>query len=637
MRRWAVRLGIAALLLVAFALRYYRLGAQSLDNDEILSLEAATVPLGEAFSKAALVDHPPVYYLLLRLWVAFMGQDEMMVRLPSVAFGLLALAAIYPVARRLMAGHSRPSLAALALASAAPLLVYYDQETRMYSLAVLACLLAFYGALRAGSGLPWGWPLWTVATTLALLSEYTAGPALLAGEVPLLAAVAKGIREPVEATGRSSWRRWLAAHALVAGLFLPWFLLARQLAGIYGGAAGESTPQGVVGTAVQAFTVGSSLAAPWVTAAAGAGAAAAAAGLLLGPLGRGARLALAAYVVLPVAASALLAGSGLGFAPRHVLVALPAYLLAIGALTSAPFPEPWRTARTALSAAVVTGLLALQAASLANYFRDPWLGRPDFRGAAAYLRQQVAPEDLVIFNAPWARAPFSHYWPDMPRSIGAPRAPPQPEEVEAALLPHVQAERRLWLVRWQDWITDPQSVVPAWLEQRAVPRDARAFTYVTVQSYMGGAYATRARPSATREADARFGEVARLVGYDVRERPVEQGAQVDLTLYWQALARSERGLKVFVHLVSGPPYTPWGQRDNAPVYGRYPTNEWEASLYVRDEYRIEALPGAPPGTYSLAVGFYDPVSGDRVTTSDGADKVLLYSVTVLPPSQPRRS
>ena len=441
----------------------------------------------------------------------------------------------------------------------------------------------------------------------------------------------------VGATGRSPLRRWLAAHALVAALFVPWFLLASQLTGIYQGAAGESSPTAVLASAAQSFVAGIFQQGPWAEAGAALALAAALLGLTLGPLRPVGRLALAAYVVLPVAASALLAGSGLGFAPRHVLVALPAYLLATGALTSAPFPEPWRSARTALSAAVVTGLLALQAVSLGNYFRDPWLGRPDFRAAAAYLRQQVAPEDLVIFNAPWARAPFSHYWPDMPRSIGGPRTPPQPDDVAAALAPHVQSERRLWLVRWQDWVTDPQRVLPAWLDQHAVPRETQAFTYVTVQSYMGGAYTSTVRPALEQEIDVRFGGVARLIGYDLRERPVVSGARVDLTLYWEALGRSERGLKVFVHLVSGPPFRPWGQRDNAPVYGRYPTDGWEPGLYIRDEYLVEALAGAPPGTYSLAVGFYDPVTGARVPTASGDDRVLLGSVTVLASPAPRGS
>ena len=624
LRGMATLAAITVLLLVAFALRYHRLGAQSLDNDEILSLEAATVPLVESFSKAALVDHPPLYYLLLRLWVGLMGQDEMVVRLPTLAFGLLALAVLFTVARRLARGRrSGLALAALALGAAAPLLVYYDQEARMYSLAALGCLLAFSGALRATAGQPWGWPLWTGATTLALFSDYTTMPALLAAEVPLLAGL-------VGATGRSPLQRWLVNHGVVAALFLPWFLLARQLAGIYGGAAGDSTPLGVVANTAQAFAVGASLAGPWAATAAVVGVAAAAAGLALGPFSPAARLGLAAYLAFPVATSAVLAGSGLGFAPRHVLVALPAYVVAIGALTAAPVSGLWHPLRTSLAGAVVAGLLLLQGWSLANYYRDPWLGRPDFRAAAAYLRQQVAPEDLVIFNAPWARAPFSHYWPDMPRSIGGPRSPPRPDEVEAALAPYVQTEQRLWLVRWQDWITDPQGVVPAWLDQRAVPREMRAFTYVTVHSYMGGAYASPVRPAVERETDVRFGEVARLVGYDVRERPAEEGARVDLTLYWQTLGRSERGLKVFVHLVSGPPYTPWGQRDNAPVYGRYPTDEWETGLYVRDEYRIEALPAAPPGPYSLAVGLYDPVSGTRVTTSEGEDRALLGPVTVRP-------
>jgi hypothetical protein len=34
-------------------------------------------------------------------------------------------------------------------------------------------------------------------------------------------------------------------------------------------------------------------------------------------------------------------------------------------------------------------------------------------------------------------------------------------------------------------------------------------------------------------------------------------------------------------------------------------------------------PDAPPGTYRLAIGMYDPATGQRLTTPDGADQIVL--------------
>jgi len=38
--------------------------------------------------------------------------------------------------------------------------------------------------------------------------------------------------------------------------------------------------------------------------------------------------------------------------------------------------------------------------------------------------------------------------------------------------------------------------------------------------------------------------------------------------------------------------------------------------------------GAENGRYSLEIGLYNPVTGDRLLTEDGADHILLLPITV---------
>lgn len=146
----------SALLCFAFVvavvglLRFTALGKQSLWYDEIFSAHMATTPLGNMWRETQKEPHPPLYYLLLRLWMAGFRFDDLAsrdfaLRALSAFWGTVAVAAIGWTAWRL---HS-PAAGVLAasFASALPPLVHYGQEARMYSLLVVLLTLALAGAL----------------------------------------------------------------------------------------------------------------------------------------------------------------------------------------------------------------------------------------------------------------------------------------------------------------------------------------------------------------------------------------------------------------------------------------------------------------------------------------------------------
>lgn len=138
--------------------------------------------------------------------------------------------------------------------------------------------------------------------------------------------------------------------------------------------------------------------------------------------------------------------------------------------------------------------------------------------------------------------------------------------------------------------------------------------------------------------DVRLGEHIRLVGYDLEQKVVEPGGQVELTLYWQADAPVPIRYKVFTHLL-GEQYNPatdnllWGQQDNEPVNGQMPTTIWPPGVTIADPYSIPVANNAPPGRYQLEVGLYGLVDGERLPVIvDGTavdNRVLLSSVEVV--------
>src|SRR5271166_5277554 len=90
--RWsAVRWTVAVLLLAALALacRLPYLTERSLWYDEASSWQTAKFPLVELMRSVRLNVHMPLYYLLLKGWMAALGESVVALRGFSISFGAL--------------------------------------------------------------------------------------------------------------------------------------------------------------------------------------------------------------------------------------------------------------------------------------------------------------------------------------------------------------------------------------------------------------------------------------------------------------------------------------------------------------------------------------------------------------------
>jgi hypothetical protein len=102
--------------------------------------------------------------------------------------------------------------------------------------------------------------------------------------------------------------------------------------------------------------------------------------------------------------------------------------------------------------------------------------------------------------------------------------------------------------------------------------------------------------------EAILGDKVRLLGYNM-ESGFRPGDGIHLTLFWQCLEEMDQDYTVFTHLIDEKQNI-WGQKDNQPVDGFYPTSQWEMGEIVRDQYDI-AIPAAiPPGEYTIEIGMY---------------------------------
>jgi hypothetical protein len=115
------------------------------------------------------------------------------------------------------------------------------------------------------------------------------------------------------------------------------------------------------------------------------------------------------------------------------------------------------------------------------------------------------------------------------------------------------------------------------------------------------------------QVGADFGDVGRLLGYDLPEPVVHRGASLSVTLYWQALTSPRFNYQIFTHVIG--PEGLVAQHDGAPACDRAPTSLWELGEVVRDHHTIPIGDEAPIGRFDLYVGMYDLLTLDRLSVA----------------------
>jgi mannosyltransferase len=138
--------GLAALVLLALVLRTTEMGI-GFWIDEGLSVGIANRPLGDIPHALRLDGSPPLYYMLLHVWMSVFGTTEEATRAMSLVFTLVAVPVAWWAARRPFG--PRAAWMAAVLMATNPFLTRFAQEARMYALVALLALIACGAFTRA--------------------------------------------------------------------------------------------------------------------------------------------------------------------------------------------------------------------------------------------------------------------------------------------------------------------------------------------------------------------------------------------------------------------------------------------------------------------------------------------------------
>ncbi len=615
------RLALWGALLVVLALgwglRVHRVEVRSLWADEGWTVWLTRGPrLSDVVQAMAADQHPPLFFVLFRLWRTVSGQSEFAMRTLSVLIGLVGVAGVYQLGRALF---ERPSgvLAALVLALS-DLHIDLSQEVRHYSL--LATLAIFSSLFYVRW---WRKPtranrLAYVGTSAALLYTHYLGVYVLAAQaLHMLLSV-------------RPWRRLAQGIGLlgaVGAAFAPWLPVVwaqnsvRWQNPLYFQNALPNTP--ATYRAVRTALLGQYealfvLLALW--------------GLLYvryrqergewrvlwrwGPWGAVGYALL--WGVLAVGFTFALNARRPILTVRNFIVVVPPLALLVG--------RGLANLQRATRAFMVT-LVVVVALSTTDARRAYPNWRAVMRNVAAYhLDQEAVLMDVWVGDFPLRYYVDRLLGPQTPRVSLREWRDAYREHFLPRLKSYLAQQDAFWLVYWGD---APMEEYGALLAELGFERSATLRV-----EHMGTplySYRYDRRPPAPQ---AQFGSLFTLWRYAAPTQ-ARVGETLQVALWWSASEAPPLDYSVSV-FVLGPGGQLVAQHDSAPLEGHAPTSTWPPNALRFDLHRVPLPPELPPDVYRLGVKLYWYGDGQPLPVcAQGApptDYWTLGTLRVLPPA-----
>ncbi|MCL4830728.1 MAG: glycosyltransferase family 39 protein [Caldilinea sp.] len=680
-------------ILLGFALRLHRLGAESLWYDETVSVHLARKSIADMIAHTAGDIHPPGYYLLLHLWGRLTTPTlahglEFLYAWPSLFAGVLLLALIYALGRRLF--DAPTALLGVWLAAVSPFQLWYSQEVRMYTVGAVLALLCLWAALRFVDRLnPLRWLLvFALSAAAGMYTLYYFAFWLVGVNVIVLGLLWRNAERSKRIV------TWLGAQLGALLLFAPWLpTFIRQAIDppVPPWRAPWDSASALLASLAEtlaAFLVGQSPPAhtnwPWALLMAAVIAVVLAAMLFTVQQERpdaakhlSGVIITIAVVFLPVLQLYLLTAFVTPvYHVRYVFLYAPLFVLvpALGMRLA------WHWRRLAAVGALAIWL-AISATAAVSFWYDPLYRADDHRSAVASLAAQWRPGDAILVNAGWIYPILTTYWPTQPAGVDGVAPPPIAQIVRLpdflqdhaadrsfftsptivrggsvdgapslgwgaatsdffaitasdaidALAALAETSQRLWHYRLYDTVSDPDGMLRRWLDDH--------MTLLSESPVPGRDFGLvqlfapqRSSDQSALSALVCFGEQICLLG-DTQNATVSAGSPLYLPLRWRA-STPLPDLAVSLRL-----YDRGGRlvaQTDAPFLPR--SSDWPLDTVQFQPFALPVGVSTKPGNYTLELVVYRSEDGRALPLPDGeqtvdGQRLRLGEVTVTPPVQ----
>ncbi len=594
MLKIVLRIALLIILLLAFALQLHAMGRQDVWGDEAFSIWLSQQPFSEIV-KGGTDTHPPGYPLLLAIWIRLAGTSSFVTRALSTFLALSTVALIFALGQRIY----RPSTGVVGalLGAVSPMLVYYAQETRMYTLVTAVSAASFYWALHLlhGESSARKRIYYFASTLIAVYTHYYAFFVVFAENlVAFIAWLRKDEQRP--------HLSWLGLQAILGLAYVPWIVVQSQfLSGKASARVSEwslTIAREIIGQIVQHFSAGLAVAEGKAYSIALIFGVTVAVGVISSLKShRSASLAPLFYLLVPTAFAWLVNPIMPFFYSRYLLLILPAfYLLAAEGLG---YLQRHHILVMGLGLAA---LLIGSGYGLHGYYTDERFVKGRYGQMMAYVTQHARPNDVLLLANPLQRRLFEYY---------------RPVDIEAHFVSEVTLSdvatehARIWLVRFGNPAEyDPHGELNRWFSTHGSKAHSSGWTDAELTLYI---MQSAADEGPQHPLHLRLGEHIVLEGYSLGAETLTPGDTLVLTLFWRARAPVEQRYTVFTHLI-GPYGEIQAQRDNEPQGGSLPTDQWPIDERISDNYAILLPADAPTDNYVLNVGMYHLASGERLAT-----------------------
>lgn len=577
---------LTAVLLLAAATRIVHIGDQSMWLDEGIAYWNQKQP--DLIHELATKDvHPPLYFVVLRVWVDLTGITPVAMRMSSAFLSLLSVAVVAALAHTLSRDRSGRERALTPIVSAL-LLALFDpeislaQDVRMYALRTLETLLVVYCYVQFTRRPRAVWGVSLVAALTALLHTHYIGAFML----PVL-----GLHALVFQRGHA---RTLTIGPMVFSvvLFLPWFVTYGWNQRLNDTGVMASLPNNwqtfvelghkyfsqmwpvmfgllLLGVVVLEYN-GERVKVRWRPFESSA--------LLL--------LWFALPVVLTVAANFFYDF----LSPRRILLISPA----IAILTARGLGNLRQPARGFLIGAIVVYSLA----TVDDYYpKAPW------KAVGANLARYAAPDELVLMEIYRDDFTFDYYVDyllstEMPRESFRRWREDRAAEYPDALIARMRTAPTIWLVHWS----------PDDSAFRFLAQTGHVQTALMTVDHWGNDLNLYRFDQLPNDIVAEFSNGMTLRRVEIRNGRVD--------LWWSAAAplTLDYTTSVFLFDMTG---TLVAQHDSFPFENARPTTTWSAGEVIYDPHPLD-WSDLPPGVYNVNVQVYTYFDRQKQPTLNGA-------------------
>ncbi|MCB8980884.1 MAG: glycosyltransferase family 39 protein [Ardenticatenaceae bacterium] len=604
------RWGLLLLILLAFGLRLHNAELFSFWTDEGLTPLRASYTVPEILSNHVIIQdgitndtHPPLFFLIVHFTRQIWGETDFAYRYPALLAGVLLVPLLAALAQRMK--DWQLGLVVAALTAVNPLQIWYANEARMYTLAVLLVTAASYILWRAiaepaAQKLVRQLFLYILLAGLAFYTHYTAA-FLIAAQALFWVLI----------LWRQGYRRLLGGTAILALLIAaplipytvprffhgyeanfyhvsPWIMLQDVVRFFALGRSVNFESTGIILLNSGAFLL-----------------------LLVGLWGargewkRPFLLVWLLAIVLGLMAGSLIKPMYQGV--RHIMLGSPAFLLLLGygivtlaqgAYRGKSRLRPVCGIGLALGVAVtaVGSVLALD-----NYYHGRF-GKDDFRRLIEYVEARAGDNDVFLYNNAILLPLHDHYQQRADVAVTAsPVYPYRADTSPPQLAALAQTYDRIWLV------TDPPAdgrdangVVQQWLDDNLMLIESTYFESQTVEvrvrGYDTGPKELLALPENGRLLNLQWPDYPELVGAALQVAEPVVPPAIWLDLYWQGDAPTQLdGLRFQLQGPDG--HLGWQMVETAVNSAQ----SWQTEAINRRSYALPLPNGTPPGSYTILV------------------------------------